>query len=242
MTMDAVAAEAGVGKPAIYRRYRDKAQMVASVVAEQLPVMEPPDLGDTRAEMLAMFTHGLPAEGLPYVALIGGLIAEHGRHPELIEAFRERVLLPRRAMVQSVIERGQARGDIRSDLDPVMGIDLLAGQFLARVFAGSTWGPPGASGRSSSGGRPSRANPGAADEYRILNRHRPPSGRGLRLRHRPGQPPRVAAHHARGPDGGRRPNGVGTRHARGSARPFGRRIESLVEVSEYEPDRRFSLR
>ena len=141
MTMDAVAAEAGVGKPAIYRRYRDKAQMVASVVAEQLPVMEPPDLGDTRAEMLAMFTHGLPAEGLPYVALIGGLIAEHGRHPELIEAFRERVLLPRRAMVQSVIERGQARGDIRSDLDPVMGIDLLAGQFLARVFAGVDVGP-----------------------------------------------------------------------------------------------------
>ena len=75
------------------------------------------------------------------MALIGGLIAEHGRHPELIEAFRERVLLPRRAMVQSVIERGQARGDIRPDLDPVMGIDLLAGQFLARVFAGLDVGP-----------------------------------------------------------------------------------------------------
>ena len=82
MTMDAVAAEAGVGKPAIYRRYRDKAQMVASVVAEQLPVMDPPDLGDTKAEnMLAMFTHGLPAEGLSYVALIGGLIAEKRGQP-----------------------------------------------------------------------------------------------------------------------------------------------------------------
>ena len=83
-TMDAVAAEAGVGKPAIYRRFRDKAALVADVISRQLPVLEAQDLGDTRAELWQAF-HGMPRDGPSYLRLIGGLIAEQERHPELIE-------------------------------------------------------------------------------------------------------------------------------------------------------------
>jgi Tetracyclin repressor-like, C-terminal domain len=53
------------------------------------------------------------------------------------------VLLPRRATGLELIERGQARGDIKPDIDPVAALDLFAGPFLARVFAGvdtgTTW-------------------------------------------------------------------------------------------------------
>jgi len=42
MSMEAIAAAAGVGKPAIYRRFRDKAGLVASVIAGQLPALDPP--------------------------------------------------------------------------------------------------------------------------------------------------------------------------------------------------------
>ena len=138
--MDAVAAEAGVGKPAIYRRFRDKAALVADVISRQLPVLEAPDLDDTRAELWQAF-HGMPRDGPSYLRLIGGLIAEQERHPELIEAFRTVILLPRRAAVLSLIERGQARGDIRSDLDAQWALDALAGPILARVFAGDDTGP-----------------------------------------------------------------------------------------------------
>jgi AcrR family transcriptional regulator len=139
-TMDAVAAEAGVGKPAIYRRFRDKAALVADVIARQLPVLEAPDLGDTRAELWHAF-QGMPRHGPSYLRLIGGLIAEQERHPELIEAFRTVILLPRRAAVLSLVRRGQARGDIRSDLDAEWALDALAGPILARVFAGADTGP-----------------------------------------------------------------------------------------------------
>ena len=64
---------------------------------------------------------GFPADAPAYVGLIGGLIAEQERHPELIEAFRRSVLLPRRAIAQAAIERGQARGDIRADIPPSGG-------------------------------------------------------------------------------------------------------------------------
>ena len=43
MSVEGVAAAAGVGKPAIYRRFPDKAALVAAVIAQQLPVLELPD-------------------------------------------------------------------------------------------------------------------------------------------------------------------------------------------------------
>lgn len=141
MTIEAVAEGAGVGKPAIYRRFSDKAGLVAHVISRPLPILEPPDLGDSRAELWRAVEQGLPADGASYVALIGGLIAEQDRHPEMINAFRERILLPRRAIVRSIIERGQTRGQIRSDIDPEAALELMAGPFLARVFAGLDTGP-----------------------------------------------------------------------------------------------------
>jgi AcrR family transcriptional regulator len=141
MTMEAVAGKAGVGKPAIYRRYSDKAALVAAVIARSLPELQPPDLGDTRAELWQTVEQGFPQDGATYVGLIGGLIAEHERHPELIEAFRRHVLHPRRAVALALIERGQARGDLRGDIDSERALDLFAGPVLARVFAGVDTGP-----------------------------------------------------------------------------------------------------
>lgn len=136
-SMEAIAISAGVGKPALYRRFSDKAELVTSVIDRQLPALDPPDLGDTRAELWHSMEYGFPADGPSYVGLIGGLMAEQDRHPELIAAFRRSILGPRRASVRAVIERGQRRGDIRADIDPTGVLDLLAGPFLARVFAGA---------------------------------------------------------------------------------------------------------
>lgn len=141
MTIEGIATAAGVGKPAIYRRFSDKAELVATVIARQLPNLDPPDLGDTRAELWQAVEQGFPSNGAAYVGLIGGLMAEQGRHPELIDAFRRSVLLPRRAIGRALIERGQQRGDLRSDIDSVAMVDLFAGPFLARVFAGEDTGP-----------------------------------------------------------------------------------------------------
>ena len=216
--------------------------MVASVVAEQLPVMEPPDLGDTKAEMLAMFKHGLPAEGLSYVALIGGLIAEH----DLDRADRG---LPRARAAAAPghgAERDRTRSGARrhpAEPHPLTGIDLLVGQFLALRVR-----------------RPRRRARVARAGVRVLvdDRQEPTREQHMKIAFsidiaRPvdevfayvtepanlpsGSPPRSRSGWR--PDG---PMGVGTRMTEVRRGPFGRRIESLVEVSEYERDRRFSLR
>jgi AcrR family transcriptional regulator len=145
VSMEAVAARAGVGKPAIYRRFSNKTALVVAAIARALPVPEAPGPsaanGDTRGVLRGLMDHGLPADGEGYVALIGGLMAEHRRHPELIEAFRTEILLPRRAIVAATVKAAQQRGDLRADLYPEAAIDLLAGPFLARIFAGLDVGP-----------------------------------------------------------------------------------------------------
>jgi AcrR family transcriptional regulator len=141
MTIEAVAARAGVGKPAIYRRFADKAALAEAVIARQLPELDVPDLDDTRAELWQAVQKGLPSDGPGYLRLIGGLVAEEARHPELIAAFRDNLLLPRRALVIGLIERGRERGDVASGVDPEAALDALAGAFLARAFAGLDVGP-----------------------------------------------------------------------------------------------------
>jgi hypothetical protein len=63
-------------------------------------------------------------------------MAEYRRHPELIEAFRTNVLLPRRAFAKRVLIAEIEAGALRADLDLDTALDLLAGPLLARVFAG----------------------------------------------------------------------------------------------------------
>ena len=140
ISVERLATEAGVSKPAIYRRFSGKVEAIATAIAagikEELPTLEVPDLGDTEAELRAVWDNGLPLDGLPYVSMIGSLLAEERRHPELIQAFRQNVLLPRRELGARVVARGQERGDVKSDLDPVLVLDGLIGPYFARVFAG----------------------------------------------------------------------------------------------------------
>ena len=137
MSMEGIARAAGVGKPAIYRRFRDKAEVVAAAITGALPPMPSPDAGSARERLWLVYRDGMPPDAEDYLALIGGLMAEHRHHPELIEAFRSRFLLPRRAHVLDLIAGAQATGDVRADLEPERLLDLLAGPILARAFAGA---------------------------------------------------------------------------------------------------------
>jgi AcrR family transcriptional regulator len=142
LSVAAIAERAGVGKPAIYRRFASKEDVVMAAIASALPMLHAPaTTGDARRRFRRLLDEALPADADGYVAMIGGLMAEHRRHPGLIRAFRETILLPRRAIGRAAVEHAQRSGELRADIDPEHAIDLLAGPFLARVFAGLDVGP-----------------------------------------------------------------------------------------------------
>jgi hypothetical protein len=56
---------------------------------------------------------------------------EDQRHPGLLDVFRERILYPRRAMVEEILRRGIERGELRSDVNPLIVIEMIAGAVFA---------------------------------------------------------------------------------------------------------------
>lgn len=133
MSIEGVAEAAGVGKPTIYRRYRDKAELVGAALARiGGEVTAPIDSGDTRADLTELVERFLAIVTGSGTVIVGTLLAEHERHPELLDAFRERAIEPRRALMRELLERGIRRGEIRPDADLDLATDQLIGPYFAR--------------------------------------------------------------------------------------------------------------
>jgi len=137
MSMEAVADAAGVGKTTVYRRYRDKADLVTAAIASMPGMNELPESGDTRSDLLEMLRGIVRSkERVQDMRLVGTLWAEQERNPQLVKLFRERVIGPRRRMMLEILRRGQERGELRDDVDPGLVTEMMVGAHFARQFNG----------------------------------------------------------------------------------------------------------
>lgn len=138
LTMDAVAREAGVARTTVYRRYRDKADLVSAAIDTLRAPKKRSASGDARADLIAHLDGVRRNYG---VSLAGTLLMEEPHNPRLLELFRERMVIPQREIVADTIREGIERGQLRADLDIERVLDLLLGAFFAAVFAGGRPGP-----------------------------------------------------------------------------------------------------
>ena len=141
LTMDEVAARAGVSKATIYRRWRSKEALVGDVIydlAEELPVPDTGNVGDDLVGYLGALTNLWTRRHDAYVRTLSDIAAD----PPLRERF-QRTLDLRRAAVRTILERGIARGEVRADLDFDVALDLMAGAATYRlVMTGAAITPP----------------------------------------------------------------------------------------------------
>jgi len=132
MSIARIAEVAQVGRPAIYRRYRDKSELVAAVIADKAARLPPVDTGSAREDLVA---HLETARRRFTMTLAGTLIVEERSHPELLEQFREGMLGPRRDAIAAALERGKERGEVRPDLDSAVAAHALMGSFIFAYLA-----------------------------------------------------------------------------------------------------------
>lgn len=131
-----VAARAGVGKGAIYRRYGSKDELVtaavAALVSEEIAV---PDTGSTRADLLALMREAVELyRGSLAGRVMPNLVGAMAQRPELARAVRDGFLAARRAALTDVLRRGIERGDLRPDLDIQLALDVLGGPLFYRLL------------------------------------------------------------------------------------------------------------
>ncbi len=138
LTMDGVAKRAGVARTTLYRRYRDKAELVSAAIDTLRDPAKRPNTGDARRDLIA---HVDNMRRNFDMSLAGTLLMEEPHNPQLIALFRDHMVLPRRQIIRSVIEKGIAAGQIRPDLDIEPVIDYLLGALFAAVLTNGRPGP-----------------------------------------------------------------------------------------------------
>jgi AcrR family transcriptional regulator len=124
MTMDAVADRAGAGKATVYRRWPSKVQLTVDAVVCARGVAQTiddiPDTGSLRSDLLAV-RYGRPRTD-DDSELMSGLMSAVKENPEVAAVFHEQFVRSRVNMMRGLLERAQARGELRDDID----IDMVA--------------------------------------------------------------------------------------------------------------------
>ena len=134
-TIEGVAAEAGVGKTTIYRRWPNKNDLILAAISDIVPPGDPPDTGTMAGDMAALAqTQRRRLSGSGLTGIVPRVLAESMSDPELHQDFVDRVVEPFRAMLRLFIERGIERGELRADLEVEALVDLLHGIPIYRML------------------------------------------------------------------------------------------------------------
>jgi AcrR family transcriptional regulator len=134
MSIEAVAARAGVGKTTIYRRWASKEELVIDAIRSvhaDVPII---DTGHLRDDLISLLHNGYQV--IRKRPLLGKLalkvVGEYLTQPETFQCVLSQYLVPRFQQVFHLIEQAQARGEIRENVDPLFVFGLLMGPLLCR--------------------------------------------------------------------------------------------------------------
>lgn len=137
LSLDSVARKAGVGKAALYRRWRSKADMAQDLVSQltkTVPArLESGDRGSLEADLYAMGVAGRRLMRHPMVRrIMPDLYAVMEREPALAAALRPSEAASEKK-VTTLVDRAVARGELPSDVDRRLATDFLIGPLYWRL-------------------------------------------------------------------------------------------------------------
>lgn len=122
-SVEELAERSGVGKAAIYRRYRSREELVAAGFAAVNEDM--PDVSDlpVRQALITLleWISSAHASGMTPTWLVG-----MQQIPQLRDLYMCNVVRPRRVALEAVLERGRAQGELRKDIDIDVAMTCLS--------------------------------------------------------------------------------------------------------------------
>jgi AcrR family transcriptional regulator len=133
LTMDAVAAEAGVGKATIYRRWRTKHDLVVDTLSDiNRAIAVPPDTGSVESDIRALMDLIATTVQSPAGAAIRSLLPAMQYQPALVDAFRNGPLAVWRSAFSAMWARAEARGEVRAGMDKSVTGEAISALIVQR--------------------------------------------------------------------------------------------------------------
>jgi AcrR family transcriptional regulator len=133
LTMERLAARAGVGKTTVYRRWKSISELVSDVLdaaneAWPMPQTRSDNIAEDLRALYRNWIAGMSGAG----KIIPILIAEGVQNSELAGLLHRRFILPRRRLAIAIIDRAKAKGQISDEVDSATAIDMFMGRMWYR--------------------------------------------------------------------------------------------------------------
>jgi AcrR family transcriptional regulator len=142
LSMESVASEAGVARATVYRRFKDKADLVTAAIASYAGPGPSsgdsgPPLGDSGpgADLERFLLDFDDRFNRSCIEVLGGLLADR-EDPTALALHRERVIEPRRAYARALLEQARESGQLDANADLDLALDMLIGVVIARAIGG----------------------------------------------------------------------------------------------------------
>jgi AcrR family transcriptional regulator len=135
LSIEAIAADAGVGKATVYRWWPNKGALVVDAFASSAEhKLHFPDTGSVYRDMSLQMNQFLGILRTRRGRIVAALLGAGQSDPELLQAFRERFLRPRRQEAYKTLRRGIERGELPRNLDLDLVLDILYGAVYMRFL------------------------------------------------------------------------------------------------------------
>jgi AcrR family transcriptional regulator len=134
MSIEGIARRAGVGKTAVYRRWRSKLHLVLDVVsAIAVQGLPAPDTGTLEGDLRLLYEVTARALRHPVVSqIIPDLQAEAARNPEIAELMQKALREGQEGVASKIVAAAERRGEIRTGVDDELALDLISGPLYWR--------------------------------------------------------------------------------------------------------------
>ncbi|MFC8845484.1 MULTISPECIES: TetR/AcrR family transcriptional regulator [unclassified Micromonospora] len=129
LSIEAIAARAGVGKATIYRRWSGKDALLLDAL-RRLKGVPPDPAGHSVRDDLVLLVGAVGHNIDPRAArIMPCLVPEVNRSPDHFRLYQN-IIAPRRQLMREVLRRGIRLGELRADLDIEVATALLTGPML----------------------------------------------------------------------------------------------------------------
>lgn len=140
VTIEGIAARAGVAKQTIYRWWPSKVDILLDTLIDdasrQLAIPDTGSAIESTRRYLRILSRFLTKEPAGKVLL--ALIGEAQHDPEVARTFHRRYLDPQRQREREMLRRGVASGELSLELDTDAALDALCGPILYRALTGAS--------------------------------------------------------------------------------------------------------
>ena len=137
VTIEAVSARSGVGKPTIYRHWPNRLAVAIDAFAARMARQVPPaDLGDARSDLAEQVRRVAAFYSTHAGTVLAQLLGATAADPAAAQQLRDRFLAGRWAETTLMWQRAVARGEVRADIPPQVAIDVLFSPIIYRLLVG----------------------------------------------------------------------------------------------------------